>query len=240
MGVVSFRSCHRIVYNNNFIVVYSDMKKIILLIVFFVYLIHSGWAQDNNTKETGADELNKARKQLKNEETIVERHFIKVTDDEWPTQVIYDTTNICYQGTLRWIVMGNPNLANQLPPVHVARAMIVHCFCVMDKLRTEYKFTPYTDLIGKDNPMNPRILPNKFMEKALQCIKEHNTLSGLVVLDQESLDMFGEKLKKQKDNETKNDTKIEVKPPDDNSGKSDSLPEQPKELPTEDAPLLNF
>ena len=216
------------------------MKKIILLIVFFVYLIHSGWAQDNNTKELSADELNKARKQLKNEETIVERHFIKVTDDEWPTQVIYDTTNICYQGTLRWIVMGNPNLANQLPPVHVARAMVVHCFCVMDKLRTEYKFTPYTDLIGKDNPMNPRILPNKFMQKALQCIKEHNTLAGLVVLDQESLNMFGEKIKKQKDNETKNDTQIEVKPPDDNSGKSDSLPEQPKELPTEDVPLLNF
>ena len=45
------------------------MKKIILFIVFFVYLIHSGWAQDN-TKETRADELNKARKQLKNEETI--------------------------------------------------------------------------------------------------------------------------------------------------------------------------
>jgi hypothetical protein len=45
---------------------------------------------------------------------------------------------------------------------------------------------------------------------------------------------------KQKDNETKNDTKIEVKPPDNNSRKSDSIPEQPKELPTEDAPLLNF
>ena len=175
-----------------------------------------------------------------NEETIVERHFIKVTDDEWPTQVIYDTTNICYQGTLRWIVMGNPNLANQLPPVHIVRTMIVHCFCVMDKLRTEYKFTPYTDFIGKDNPMNPRILPNKFMQKALQCIKEHNTLSGLIILDQESLNMFGEKMKEQKDNETKIEQKIEVKPPDDNSGKSDSTPEQPKELPTEDAPLLNF
>ena len=221
------------------------MKKfwIIFIVVFLLVVLEASVmtrAQDNNTKEIGADELNQARKQLKNEETIVERHFIKVTDDEWPTQVIYDTTNICYQGTLRWIVMGNPNLANQLPPVHVARAMMVHCFCVMDKLRTEYKFTPYTDLIGKDNPMNPRILPNKFMEKALQCIKEHNTLSGLVVLDQESLDMFGEKLKKQKDNETKNDTKIEVKPPDNNSGESDSTPEQPKELPTEDAPLLNF
>jgi hypothetical protein len=78
------------------------------------------------------------------------------------------------------------------------------------------------------------------MQKALQCIKEHNTLSGLIILDQESLNMFGEKLKELTDNETKNDTKIEVKPPDNNSGKSDSTPEQPKELPTGDTPLLNF
>jgi hypothetical protein len=197
------------------------MKKIILLIVFFVYLIHSGWAQDNNTKE----------------ETIVDRHFIKVPDDEWPTQVIYDTSNICYQGTVKWIVMGNPNLANQLPPVHVARAMMVHCFCVLDKLRTEYKFTPYGDMISKENPLAPKFLPELFMNKALQCIKEHNTLSGLIIIDK-NFDF--DKMMKQKDNETKNDTKIEVKPPDNNSRKSDSIPEQPKELPTEDAPLLNF
>ena len=210
------------------------MKKIILLIVFFVYLIHSGWAQDNNTKETRADELNKARKKLKNEEQLVHRHFIKVPDDEWPTQVIYDTTNICYQGTLRWIVMGNPNLANQLPPVHIVRAMVVHCFCVMDKLRTQYKFTPYADMLKGDNPLMPKFLPELFMKKALQCIKEHNTLSGLVVIDPNMINQF------LNDNETKNDTRIEVKPPDNNSGKSDSIPEQPKELPTEDAPLLNF
>jgi len=40
--------------------------------------------------------------------------------------------------------------------------------------------------------------------------------------------------------QTKIDQKIEVEPPDNNSGKSDSIPEQPNELPTEDAPLLNF
>ena len=225
--------------------VYFIKKVLICLLILipvsiFIMNLTLVRAEDNNTKEIGANELNKARKQLRDGEKLVDRHFIKVPDDEWPTQVIFDTTQICYAGTIRWIIMGQPSLANQVPPPHVVRTMTVHCFCVMDKLRTEYKFTPYTDLIGKDNPMNPRILPNKFMEKALQCIKEHNTLSGLVVLDQESLDMFGEKIKKQKDNETKNDTKIEVKPPDNNSGESDSTPEQPKELPTEDAPLLNF
>ena len=177
-----------------------------------------------------------------------EEILIKVPDDEWPTQVIFDTTNICYAGTLRWIIMGQPGLAGQVPPPYVIRIITVHCFCVMDKLRTEYKFTPYTDMLKGDDPLMPKFLPELFMKKALECIKEHNTLAGFVVLDK---DMFGEKidkddlieqdyLKKKKDNETKIDKKIEVEPPDDNSGKSDSIPEQPNELPEGDAPLLNF
>jgi hypothetical protein len=128
--------------------------------------------------------------------------------------------------------MGNPNLAGQLPPVHVARAMMVHCFCVLDKLRTEYKFTPYGDMISKENPLAPKFLPELFMKKALQCIKEHNTLSGLIIIDMDTINQYNNELKLKK--------QMEVKPPDNNSGKSDSTPEQPKELPTEDAPLLNF
>ena len=34
---------------------------------------------------------------------------------EWTTQLVYDTTNACYQGTVRWIVMTNPSLAGQAP-----------------------------------------------------------------------------------------------------------------------------
>jgi len=220
--------------------VYFIKKLLIFLLILLPVCMFIMQLTSVRAEEAGADELNKARKKFKNEEKIVNRHFIKVPDDEWPSQVIFDTIQICYQGTIKWIVMGSPGLLGQVPPYPVARAMTVHCFCVLDKLRTEYKFTPYTNMLGKDDPMNPRMLPNKFMEHAIKCIKEHNTLSGLVVLDQDSINMFSEKLKKQKDNETKNDTKIEVKPPDNNSGESDSTPEQPKELPTEDAPLLNF
>ncbi len=220
--------------------VYFIKKLLIFLIILipvsiFIINLTVVRAEDNNTKEIGADELNKARKQLKNEEKIVNRHFIKVPDDEWPSQVIFDTIQICYQGTIKWIVMGSPGLLGQVPPYPVARAMTVHCFCVLDKLRTEYKFTPYTNMLGKDDPMNPRVLPNKFMEKAVQCIKEHNTLAGLVVLDP-NFNM--NKMLEQKDNETKSDKKIKVETPDNNSGKLDS-PEQPKELP-KDVPLLNF
>ena len=229
--MVSYLVSRGIVYNNYFVVVYSDMKKIIiLLIVLFVYLVHSGWAQDNNTKETGAEELNKARKKFKDGEKKRSTVFLKVPNDEWPTQVIFDTTNICYQGTVRWIAMGNPNLLSQVPPYPIARAMTIHCFCVLDKLRTEYRYTPYVDMLSTDDPANPQKLPNKFMEKSVECIREHGTLAGLIVLDpnfnMEDLDI-------------KNDIQIET-PPDANSGKSDSLPEQPKELPEQDAPLLNF
>ncbi len=220
--------------------VYFIKKLLIFLLILLPVCMFIMQLTVVRAEEAGADELNKARDQLKTGEELVERHFIKVPDDEWPSQVIFDTIHVCYNGTIRWITMGNPNLLNQAPPYPVARAMTIHCFCVMDKLRTEYKYTPYVEMINKDDPMNPRMLPNEFMKHAIKCIKEHDTLSGLVVLDQDSIDMFGEKIKKQKDNETKNDIQIEVKPPDNNSGKSDSTPEQPKELPTEDAPLLNF
>ena len=126
--------------------------------------------------------------------------------------------------------MGNPNLLSQVPPYPIARAMTIHCFCVLDKLRTEYRYTPYVDMLSTDDPANPQKLPNKFMEKSVECIREHDTLSGLIILDPNF---------KMEDLDIKNDIQIET-PPDANSGKSDSLPEQPKELPEQDAPLLNF
>ena len=211
------------------------MKKfwIVFIVVFLLVVLEAAVmtkAQDNNTKETGAEELNKARKKFKDGGKKRSTVFLKVPNDEWPTQVIFDTTNICYQGTVRWIAMGNPNLLSQVPPYPIARAMTIHCFCVLDKLRTEYRYTPYVDMLSTDDPANPQKLPNKFMEKSVECIREHGTLAGLIVLDpnfnMEDLDI-------------KNDIQIET-PPDANSGKSDSLPEQPKELPEQDAPLLNF
>ena len=163
-----------------------------------------------------------------------DKPIIKVPNDEWDSQVVFDTVQVCYQGTLNWVAMGNPNLMNTPPPYHVARVMTIHCFCVLDKLRTAYKLAEWREMLSKDNPLAPTVAPKQFMQKAVECIRDHKTLAGLVVLDPKMLNEF------LNDNETKNDTKIEVKPPDNNSGKSDSTPEQPNELPTEDAPLLNF
>ena len=159
--------------------------------------------------------------------------FDKVSDDEWPSQVIFDTIHVCYNGTLRWVAMGNPLLLSQPPPYQIARKMTVHCFCVLDKIRTKYKYRAYVDYITEDDKANPSLIPKLFMGKSLECIKNNQTLEGLILLDEESqkkLDEFAE------DNETQVDKKIEDN--SSNSGKSDS-PEQPEELTTE-TPLLNF
>ncbi len=184
------------------------MKKILMMfiIVFSLLFLPFIWAQEE---------------------------FEKVPDDEWPSQVIFDTIQVCYQGTLRWIAMGNPLLLSQPPPYQISRKMTIHCFCVLDKIRTKYKYKAYVDYITQDDKVAPKIVPQLFMGKSLECIKDHQTLEGLILLDNESLKKLDEYVE---DNETQVDKKVEEK--SSNSGKSDS-PEQPKEFIT-DPPLLNF
>ena len=159
-----------------------------------------------------------------------DKPLIKVPNDEWPSQVIFDTVQVCYQGTLRWVAMGNSNLVNTPPPYHIARVMTIHCFCVLDKLRTAYKLTVWSKMLSKDNPLAPIVAPREFMQKAVECIKDHNTLAGLVVLDPKMLDEF------LNDNETITRKQEES---DNGSGTLDSIPEQPNE-PIEETPQLNF
>ena len=56
----------------------------------------------------------------------------------WNTESVVDNVNACYQGTYRWILLANPALIGKTPPPIVQRQMMQHCFCVMDKVRTEY------------------------------------------------------------------------------------------------------
>ena len=62
------------------------------------------------------------------------QEFDKVPNDGWPSQVVFDTIHVCYNGIVRWIAMGNPQLLTQQPPPHIARIMTVHCFCVFNKI----------------------------------------------------------------------------------------------------------
>ena len=140
--------------------------------------------------------------------------FDKVSDDEWPSQVIFDTIHVCYNGTLRWVAMGNPLLLSQPPPYQIARKMTVHCFCVLDKIRTKYKYRAYVDYITEDDKANPSLIPKLFMGKSLECIRDYHTLQGLILLDEESLKALNEFTV---DNETQGDKSEDILS-DNNSG----------------------
>ena len=92
-------------------------------------------------------------------------------DDEWRSQLVFDTVQACYQGTIRWVLLSNPSLLNQIPSPIAQRQMMEHCFCVMDKIRKENKIEDY-----KKKVLNPEWGGNLFMLKAMECVREYETL----------------------------------------------------------------
>ena len=92
-------------------------------------------------------------------------------DDEWRSQLVFDTVQACYQGTIRWVLLSNPSLFGQLPSPIAQRQMMEHCFCVMDKIRKENKIEDY-----KKKVLNPEWGGNLFMLKAVECVGEYETL----------------------------------------------------------------
>jgi hypothetical protein len=128
---------------------------------------------------------------------------------EWTTQLVYDTTNACYQGTIRWIVMVNPSLIGQTPNMGAQRQMIMHCFCVMDKIKKQVTIKEYQKKVFDEEWTG-----NLFMSKALECVKEYQTLPAF----------FAQQGVKIDDNETK------IVTPDESIDSKDELPSQkPKE-----------
>jgi len=92
-------------------------------------------------------------------------------EGKWSTQLLWDTTNACYQGTIRWIVMTNPSLLGQSPNIMAQRQMVVHCFCVVDKIRNEHTLEEYFEKV-----LDPSWTGNLFMLKAMECVREWQTL----------------------------------------------------------------
>ena len=96
----------------------------------------------------------------------------------WPTQLLFDSTNACYQGTYKWIVMSNPILLGSVPPPQTQRAMIEHCFCVLDTFRLQYSYVEYMQMVMDQDKMG-----NLYYETALKCVTDHGTLQGIIVLE---------------------------------------------------------
>ena len=133
-------------------------------------------------------------------------------DDEWRSQLVFDTVQACYQGTIRWVLLSNPSLLNQIPSPIAQRQMMEHCFCVMDKIRKENKIEDY-----KKKVLDPEWGGNLFMLKAMECVGEYKTLPSFFIKMPTP------------DNETKKENKIIIKPEEPTQDLQEESPDQPKE-----------
>ena len=180
----------------------EKLAKIIMsVLLFLLILIVAGMfvvkAEDNKTTDVPV---------------FTERGFPKILDDDkWTSQLIYDTIGACYQGTIRWVLLSNPSLLNQIPSPIAQRQMMEHCFCVMDKIRKENKIEDYRKKV-----IDPEWGGNLFMLKAMECVGDYETLPS-----------FFMKMPTP-DNETKKENKILIKPEEPQDSLEES-PDQPKE-----------
>jgi len=133
-------------------------------------------------------------------------------DDEWRSQLVFDTVQACYQGTIRWIVLSNPTILGQIPAPLAQRQMMEHCFCVMDKIRKENKVKEYRKKV-----LDPEWGGNTFMLKAMECIREYKTLPSFFTHIIEP------------DNETKKENKIIIKPEGPSQDSPEESPDQKQE-----------
>ena len=143
----------------------------------------------------------------------------KVVLKEWTTQLLYDTTNACYEGTIRWVLLTHPSLLGQPPNWKSQRQMIEHCFCVMDRIKKEIKIEDYQKLV-----YDPVWTGNTFMVKAMECVKEEKTLPSFFVIQDKEIKTTPIPKVKTDDNETKKVI------PEKSEDSKDELPSQkPKE-----------
>ena len=61
----------------------------------------------------------------------------------YPNVLTYNSTASCIQGVVSLLLVGNPNLRNQLLPPAVLQQLISHCSCIMDKIRLTYSVEEY-------------------------------------------------------------------------------------------------
>ena len=130
------------------------MSVLLFLIIMLVAGIFVVKAEDNKTIE------------------FTDMGWPKILDDDkWTTQMLFDTVQACYQGTIRWVVVSHPSLLGQIPTLAAQRQMMEHCFCVMDKIRKENKVGEYRKKVT-----DPEWGGNLFMLKAMECVNEYHTL----------------------------------------------------------------
>ena len=176
------------------------MGVLVFLIILLVAGISSVRAEDNKTVD---------------EPKFTRGGFPKILDEgKWSSQLVYDTIGACYSGTIRWVIMNNPSLAGQPPNYMAQRAMVEHCFCVMDKIRKEHKLEEY-----KVKVFDPEWTGETFMLKAMECVKKYKTLPSF----------FTDIIVISPDNKTTNDNEKKVIPEKSEDSKDELPSQKPKE-----------
>ena len=139
------------------IAIFASILFMVLFLVGGMVMVSQVRAEDNKTID---------------EPRFTRGGFPKILDEgKWSSQLIYDTIGACYAGTIRWVILNNPSLAEQPPNFMAQRAMVEHCFCVMDKIRKEHKLEEY-----KVKVFDPAWTGETFMLKAMECVKKYKTL----------------------------------------------------------------
>jgi len=146
---------------------------------------------------------------------------VLIENGKWPTQLVVDTVTGCYGGTIQWIVLANPTLMDKSPPPNVQRMMLIHCSCILDKIRLQYTFVEYFKLFA--NPSVQGQFSDFIMKKAVECVRDHQTLEGLI----------------KPDDLPNNQTTIKPEEPKDTK-EEDPLPKQPTEEPRDEEPNTLF
>jgi hypothetical protein len=190
------------------IAIFASILFMVLFLVGGMVMVSQVRAEDNKTID---------------EPKFTRGGFPKILDEgEWSSQLIYDTIGACYSGTIRWVILNNPSLAEQPPNFMAQRAMVEHCFCVMDKIRKEHKLEEY-----KVKVFDPDWTGETFMLKAIECVKKYKTLPNFFA-----------------DIEILPDNKTTITPekqiPDNSSSTKDaeSLPDQKQKEFQEESPLI--
>ena len=181
-------------------------NRILFIWLFLFFFIFGGMvmvsqvkAEDNKTIE------------------FTDRGWPKILDDDkWTTQMLFDTVQACYQGTIRWVVLSHPSLLSQIPTLAAQRQMMEHCFCVMDKIRKENKVEDYRKKV-----LDPEWGGNTFMLKAMECVNKYKTLPSF----------FTNIIQAPSDNETITNNNDKIVTPEDKP--KDSQDEPPGQKPKE-------
>ena len=170
-----------------------------LMVFLMVFFVKGVRAEDNKTIE------------------FTDRGWPKILDDDkWTTQMLFDTVQACYQGTIRWVVLSHPSLIGQIPTIAAQRQMMEHCFCVMDKIRKENKVEDYRKKV-----LDPEWGGNIFMLKAMECVNKYKTLPSF----------FTNIIQAPSDNETITNNNDKIVTPEDKP--KDSQDEPPGQKPKE-------